>query len=1368
MYEKSKKYFIIYTIRWRKFLKGLNEKQSQAVYSIGNTVVISGAGAGKTTVFVNKLQHILKSNYPSKILALTFTEKASNEFKQRLNSHDEIKYLGTFHSVFYKLIRSITSYEENGYSYLSKMYIYDEYKYTYYLENSFDNDLFEDKQFKVKVESLLKLNNFISNNLEVALKCKSIDEYFEKMNQLLSKETHFDSGINIVKAFYEQKREDGVLNFDDILIETYFLLKENDVYRTSFKTQFKHILIDEFQDSNRIVLEIIEMIQNNNVFMVGDPYQNIYSFQGSDFNKTLELTHSTNNVIQLDTNYRSSEYIVDFSNSFIESSIKSKSDKQSPVSAYGAKTNNPIVVLENISDFTIPELIYKSGDALEDICILARNNRHLEEIEDILEKWNVPYKKKNHQELEYFLYSILLIIKNDYAADDVYFQRFDIQEWKKIIASSDSHTTPDMLEIIDTILKTQNIANYLSNRGYIDLQDKFDIWQDKILKVFSQDDTELFLKNVEVRLNNYLEQKNYIEKSGVEVMTIHKSKGLEFNTVILYNFEDGVFPRNIDDEEEKRLYYVAITRAKEKLIITSKKSINTYTKSLLDKPYIEHKIISKQNKYILNFENPFIDNIAFGGKESLSAIKMDSNTYEKKYKGANAKLIINNYIKETNKVLQNLKVKNINQTNINDIELMLLDIKKFKFTNEIDNIALKKSIDAIDTNSSLFFNEERINYDYINNTFTEAIHHIINYQNWTDIDKERDDALWLKRFKKLVLKHISKKYTDITKDKSKKSLEIRQFNINKKLKNKQLSDYDDFVANMKNSYYEKSDKEKKYFTTTVLGMHDTLNDEPMIDLSDDKHHLLLRDSVLDFEFNPMNGGYSYSKETLMGSFINSRKKVLANKRWAKIKYLEHMNRDKRASFITLTLPSHWHRWKTKAKSLKEERNYGDKAILEDNQNYKMQGHNLEEHLINSAKAINEIWTYFYHILKTSISNYQKKNPDFTDADVAYFRQLEPHKNLSAHIHILLFADDEITHLVVEAFNKAIEKHSLNSKFCDYQRILKVEDIKNTNFQKLMLKKMKLIQALRQLKDSEASNASIKSVEEQLEVIDKKLNNNIASPASYIAKYTMKSAFSDSDNEIDTIFFNAWESMLGSEVKITGISNYNQTTQLHLDKMYKWYQEHAPHVLKAMKRTGKPMYYWLEKEELSGNFVFKYERRVKEGFKNAEFIKDVNTLFLNSLQSDKDDKELWENATNEVLNDDTKNYTQIRTDKKIVGFYVSKAVVDRHLDTAYVLKHNIDAKKFTRAHFSYLSTEQMIQDAYDRANSNLEFVDGKLYQKLYVEDMYIKGYIDENEIMSFVDFTIDESYLSKIQNYPNHKENIHKEMLMSLKSPPKVA
>ncbi|QFR42878.1 ATP-dependent helicase [Sulfurimonas xiamenensis] len=1346
-------------------MKGLNDRQIQAVEAIGNTIVISGAGAGKTTVFVERLQKLLRANYPDKILALTFTQKAANEFNHRLNTREEMKYLGTFHAVFFKLLQSMTQFEQSKYSYLSSMQIYDEYRYNYYLEHNFHSELFDTKQFKVKIESPLKLSEFISKNIELALECENIEMFFEKLNVLLKEKLHYKSNINIIQAFFEQKRANGVLNFDDILIETYFFIKEDEFNRTTLQKKFNHILVDEFQDTNSIVLEILQMIQTNNLFMVGDPYQSIYSFQGANFKKTIELIEATP-IIQLNTNYRSSKNIVNFSNAFIDTSLTEKLEDIQPVTATDEKPNSDIKVLENISDFTLPELIHKSNDELNDICILARNNYHIQEIKDILEKWQVPYQKRNYQELEYILYAMLLMIKNNYVADDIYFERFEIDEWRKIIDAAQAHSIVDTVAAITQIFHSNNITNYLINRGYEELEERLHIWQDKIYKIFSQENTELFLKNVQTRLNHWLQEQNYITQDGVQIMSIHKSKGLEFNTVILYNFEDGVFPRNLDDEEEKRLYYVAITRAKENLIITSKKEINTYTKNLLHKPYMQHQVVSNPNKQTLEFENSFYDDIDFTGSDRVAFIEIDEVTYTQKYQDSNAKALINNFIKETNKQLQTKKIKDINALSTDDIEFMLLLLEEFKTINEIYNIPLKVAINAIDTTRELFLNDERINYDYLNNTFTDAIHHLINYTNWADIDVESDDVLWMKRFKKIVVNAVSKKYTDITKEKSKKALEIRQAKIDKKLKNSHIYEYEEFVASMKNDYFIKSDKEKRYFTNTVLGMYDTLNEQPMVDLSDEKYQTLLRDTIIDFGYDQLNG-YQYQQEMLMGNFINNRKKLLATKRWSKIKYIEHKNQDKRASFITFTLPSEWHRWKTKAKSLTEERKYGDKAILEDNPNFQMCGHNLEEHIINSAKKINEVWTYFYHILKTSISNYQKRYPEFTNADVAYFRQLEPHKNMTSHIHILIFVDDEIDYLVRDAYRKTIINFNLNPKFNDFQKILKVEDVKSIDFNKLLLEKLELIQEIRNLEDNFASELVIKKAQKRLTKIDKILFNKVASPASYIAKYTMKNAFADNDDDKDILFFNAWESMLGSEVKITGISNYEHTTQLHLDKMYKWYQENAPHVLSAMKRTNKPLYYWLEKEELNGNFRFEYERRVKEGFKNAEFLKDVNSLFLDTRNDNVTDDVVWEHAANEVLHD-SKDYTHIRTDKKIIGFYVSKTLIDKHLDSRCVLRHNISKRRADYPHHSFLPTEDMIDTIYTQANANLEILDGKLYQKLYVEDMYIKGYISEDEIMSYVDFMIDEAYLQKIKNYPNYKDNVQKEMQLSFLEPLLVA
>lgn len=1378
-----------------------NEKQLEAIqYNKKNNLIVSaGPGSGKTSVFVERIKYITKKlNVKSRnILGLTFTEKASNEFKER--SDLKLEYLGTFHSVFFKLLQEYGNY--------FNFKILNEEKNEYYLKNNMNLPEFEKKEFTTKIGTAIKLDKFINEHLELVLECNTINEYYELLNDKLTVKTNY-TDTNIIKIFFEKKIKNKKMSFSDIIIYTYLMIKSDAGIQERLIEHFSYVLVDEFQDTNKIVLEILNLISHNNLFLVGDIYQSIYSFQGSSFEKSLILLEDFD-VIQLDINYRSSANIVDFSNKFIDTNMKEKSNKINAVKESGLVVNKNISVIENISDFTIPELIHRSGRELNEICVLARNNNHIKEIKEQFDKWKVPYKYKNEREFEYFLDAILLMFATGYELNDIYFNRF------RLTGDYTAHNILDILRVIEIIMNKMNIVAYFSNRGFEeDLQEKFKKWSDKQLQVFSSDNNlNIYLETVENKLDYFLDNELYIEKNGVNIMTIHKSKGLEWNTVILYNQEDGIFPINREVEEEKRLYYVAITRAKENLIITSKHKINSYTSALINAGYIDKIFITKQKKYELDFASSHSDIIKFTNHNNLKIdfIHLDFAEYEKNYKSTRRADIIEDTIRSYNEHKQRNIVDNINAITIEDLEIMLLDLESFKQEHGIDNLDLKYAVENIDTERSLFFDKGKINSDYINNDFTDIVHKIINYRNW--VNEENINDIWfeekqIKIFKSIVKFVVSKKYTDLTKDRAKKYIQKRSENIYNKAKNSKLNSYQDFVNDMLNQYYTKSNEQKSFFTHNVLGMHNVITNLPMIDLTNNRYDKL-KGSVLE-DFSLDANGYSYNREILKGSFLNQNKTIQAQKRWAKLKYLEFAHSDKRAFFLTFTNKSIWHKWKTKHKSLKEDRKYGDSSILKDNENFVMQGNNLQEHFINSAKEINKIWTYFYQILKVDIQNYKKKNKLEEEFEVGFFRQLEAHKNLTSHGHILLFVDEVVKGVVKNSMYKTIQEFGLNGKFQDLQEIKNQSDVEPLSEEETA----KLIEELMVLNgklETQTNKKILKGIKTKIKNINKRMNNNFSMPSSYIGKYMLKNAFKNEEDDLlnsKTLeFFNAWESMIGNKVKITGMSNYKHTTQKHIDIMYGWFQENAPEAIRAVKRTGKPLYHWLEKQEIDGNFTFGYERQIKENFKNSDFIKDVELIFtmlktneltIKELQSrleesnfnikdiendilqmkfreilkDRTESEnfLWELATNFVLgNQEKSKYINIHTNKKLINAIVADKLICKYEKTAYVKGIEAYEEKINTPHISFAPREWSFKWTSFNGKWNLKsevyFNTPNRKSLIYVEDMYIKGWITANEIVStseFDTYSFLKNRMDKIKHYDNYAPNVDEAMNNSFK------
>ena len=1412
-----------------------NKKQIEAINSNGNVIVIAGAGAGKTKTFIDRFEKLNKYTDINNMLILTFSEKASKTLKDKIN-RDYVPYVGTFHSVFYRLIKNYNTYITYNYIEEDIGNIYEENRYSYYLENSFDNKLLADKEFKLKINNIKKLDKFISENMEIALTSDTYRDYVVALNDIFINKFSYSDSNNIIEEFLFQKKQDKVLSFDDIIIETYFLIKEHTEIRDRLKADFHYIMVDEFQDTNMIVLDIIEMISNDNTFYVGDTLQSIYSFQGADYNHINNMVENCDNLIQLDINYRSSENIVSMANDFINSSLN-KSEKIKAVRDNGQRKNNSIKVIENITDYTIPELIKNSKYDLEDICILSRNNNHLEEVENILEKHNIPFNIVDYGEIEHILNTILIMIKNGDKANDAYYDRFNIKEWTNTINKSKKDHIEDYITIIENIWIDNNLANYFQNRNYKKIHSVVNSWIDRIAKSFNFD-TELLLENIEARVELYLKNKTYLKKVGVNISTIHKAKGLEWEEVILYNQEDNIFPKDIKSQEEARLFYVAITRPRESLIITSKNDINIYTRRLLDNDYIEHIKYKREAEIELNVDNKVIDIINFNGDNETVFYKLD---LEKIIKYTDTK-IITRYINNTNRMIQNDKIKNINVFSIEDIEIMLLELKELKEDFEIDFIPLKEMFLKLDLDKKLFFEEDKIDYNYINNDFTNIIHTIINYRSLMSNEELENEVAsnnkFIRKFKNIVKKFVSKKYTDLTKDRSKKSLEIQQRKLENKVNQKEIDTPEDMFYFMRQEYFKNSDKQKKYYNENILGMYDTLNSRNMVNFENNFNDRFLETTLIDYD--KRGNKYIYTKESLQGKYLNDKFRLQAFKSWNKLKYIEYKSIGKIGVMTTFTSAGINHKWKMTKRALKNKqlRVYGDSSILKLNHKFIMRGDNYIEHIKIVAKELKTITTDFYHTLKKKIQRYEKKQGYKSGHfNLKVFTQDEPHKNLLLHEHKIFYIDEEILFLLEEAFSDTIKKHNMNRKYQDFMKFDKRED---TERGRKLIKKEKLedrliilenenkdiikINMLKEEIKTYNENSILKymtigkdlktlhselqiakkvkewkeykyikkeiliiekwlkkddepklinrwkiedrlknaitieeklEIEEELKIYDENNFREVASVSSYVAKYLMKGAFSNEENEEIDIeeqsFFNGWKNMLGNEIRITNITNFDFTTQKHIDKMFLWYQEFNPEKLKYFMSLNKPLYVSLEELEINGDFRFEYERHIKENFKNSDYIKDIEARYqvLKEERPDDNIKDLWTISTNEILKQDN-NYLNIHTDKKLIGIYVKEEFIKANTLNEEELSEVISDIMERNPHRDYFSLEVEVAYKIEETYSNIVEIDGINYKTIYIEDMYIKSTITVEELLEFYYGDIEVAK-DKYRNYYNHKD-----------------
>ena len=582
-------------------LENLNSQQKEAVLeNDSNLLIIAGAGSGKTKTITHKIAYILENNYakPYQILALTFTNKAANEMKQRIESMVQSKvkdmYIGTFHAIALKILRF----------------------------EGFNPTIYDTKDQERLIKEILKSLNIDKKKYPPSAILSKISKYKLNMKRYdeVPKTTPFESMVQKIYKMYEEKlQEANAVDFDNIIIKAIELLSQNEQIRNKYANRFKYIFIDEYQDTNYPQYIFIKLLYNGNnkICAVGDEDQSIYGFRGADIANIMNFNHEYENckIVKLEKNYRSGQNILDAANRVI--SKNSFRNKKELYSEYGGGNVN-ILSFPTDSDeaYFVARKIEELSESgkLSDIAVLYRTNFQSRIIEDALMRHSIPYKiigsKKFFDRKEVkdtIAYLKLLNNKND----DVAFLRAVESHpkgiGKKLIEKIQQSASEKKLSYFDTthslikdsaLTKKQKLAleGFLSIFKDIDTQKNTSDLIDEIINVskykkyleeskeYGRIENIMELKNAakDDTLSDFLESislfdySNEIEdaKDMVNLMTIHASKGLEFNSVFVVGLEEGLFPNanlketELDMEEERRLFYVAITRAKENLFIT--------------------------------------------------------------------------------------------------------------------------------------------------------------------------------------------------------------------------------------------------------------------------------------------------------------------------------------------------------------------------------------------------------------------------------------------------------------------------------------------------------------------------------------------------------------------------------------------------------------------------------------------------------------------------------------------------------------------------------------------------------------------------------------------------------------------------------
>lgn len=608
----------------------LNDKQREAVYTTeGPVLILAGAGSGKTTVLINRVAYLIgaKNVHPSRILAITFTNKAAAELKSRLDSilggDGEMVWASTFHSLCVRILRR--DIEKLGYP--SSFNIFDRADQLTVVKECLKDLNLDDKTYPPKA---------VLSNISRAKDELMTPEDFQRE---FAGDFRLSKVAQIYKLYREKLKKYGSLDFDDIIMLTVQLFEENPDVLKFYQNRFQYIMVDEYQDTNHAQYRLVSLLAeaHNNLCVVGDDDQSIYKFRGANIENILSFEKQYKNakVIKLEENYRSTQNILDAANNVIKNNTgrkgknlwtsRGKGDKIKLIKAQNEHDEG-----QQIAD-TITSMITNDGYAYNDFAILYRTNAQSRVIENMLLRNAVPYRVLGG--LRFFdrkeikdVISYMKILNN--PDDNVSLKRI-INEPKRGIGKKSVEDTEllsahdnismfkvcenstgnlkkfaDMINeirskelnisgLVEEIIDKTGYLQALINENTVESSTRIDNIKELITDAMEYEKSE-----ESPSLAGYLEKisliadvDNYDETQDVVVlMTLHSAKGLEFPVVFIAGMEEGIFPSfqsilsNDELEEERRLCYVGITRAKKVLYITNSFSRSIYGSTSYNQP----------------------------------------------------------------------------------------------------------------------------------------------------------------------------------------------------------------------------------------------------------------------------------------------------------------------------------------------------------------------------------------------------------------------------------------------------------------------------------------------------------------------------------------------------------------------------------------------------------------------------------------------------------------------------------------------------------------------------------------------------------------------------------------------------------------
>jgi Superfamily I DNA and RNA helicases len=619
------------------YLQGLNERQREAVLHIdGPLMIVAGAGSGKTKVLTTRIAHLMAQGVDAfNILALTFTNKAAKEMKERVekilgNSDARNLYIGTFHSVFARILRG----EADKLGYPNNFTIYDTDDAKSVVKTVINELNLDDKHYKPATvyNRISSAKNALIGPAEYA------NDYYIQQEDM---RTNRPAIAQIYDAYVKRCFKNGAMDFDDLLLKFYELLKTFPESLSKYQRKFKYILIDEYQDTNPAQYEIIKLLgaMHENVCVVGDDAQSIYSFRGATIQNILQFQKDYDDVkvVKLEQNYRSTQSILEVANEVIKNNKGQIPKALWTENSEGEKIRLVRTMTDNdegkfVAD-TIQEQKLRNHFMNKDFAILYRTNAQSRAFEEALRRMGIPYTiyggisfYQRKEIKDYIAYLRLIVNPRDeealkriinYPARGIgkttidkavlYANQQNISMWEVLERAREFGFRSGTLEAIEGfVTMMKSFTSMLQKHNAYEVAVHVGKQTNFVKELFNDKSTEGVQRyeNVQELLNSikewtespdtkegevgdkglgsYLQQITLLtdadekdpDADTVKLMTIHAAKGLEFNCVFAAGLEEMLFPNALsinsreELEEERRLFYVVITRARQKLWIT--------------------------------------------------------------------------------------------------------------------------------------------------------------------------------------------------------------------------------------------------------------------------------------------------------------------------------------------------------------------------------------------------------------------------------------------------------------------------------------------------------------------------------------------------------------------------------------------------------------------------------------------------------------------------------------------------------------------------------------------------------------------------------------------------------------------------------